>query len=173
MTRKTRRLLKLLTVGTCAVCLTALGACQPDKPNPDPDGPTTEYVQESEVSASGNQSGFVDNGKYRTDYGTLEEERAAAKQLNIEVASEGDVLMKNDDNTLPLKKNSTLTLLGYKTNDIMMGGGGSGSGRPGQYGVPKTTLEMGLKQAGFDVNPATLNYYSANKKEVGTLPASV
>ena len=180
MTRKTRRFLKLLTVGTCAVCLTVFGACQPDKPitphpdDPDPTpDPTTEYVQESEVSVTGNQTGFVENGKYRTDYGTLEEERAAAKQLNIEVASEGDVLMKNDDNTLPLKKNSTLTLLGYKTNDIMMGGGGSGSGRPGQYGVPKTTLEMGLKQAGFDVNPATLNYYSANKKEIGTLPASV
>ena len=79
MTRKTRRLLKLLAVGTCAVCLTVFGACQPDKPiTPDPDDPdptpdpTTEYVQESEVSVTGNQTGFVENGKYRTDYGTLE-----------------------------------------------------------------------------------------------------
>ena len=179
MTSKTKRFLRLLAASTCAACLAVLSACQPTdpvNPGPGPDpgpGVTTEYLQESEVSATGKQTGFVKNGKYQTDYGTLEEERAAAKQVNIQVAAEGDVLMKNANNTLPLAKHSNITLLGYKTNDIMMGGGGSGSGRPGQYGVPKTTLEMGLEQAGFNVNPATLNYYAANKKEVGTLPASV
>lgn len=180
MTSKTKRFLRLLAASTCAACLAVLSACQPTDPvNPEPGPPdpgpgvTTEYLQESEVSATGKQAGFVKNGKYHTDYGTLEEERAAAKQVNIQVAAEGDVLMKNANNTLPLAKHSNITLLGYKTNDIMMGGGGSGSGRPGQYGVPKTTLEMGLEQAGFNVNPATLNYYAANKQEVGTLPASV
>ena len=144
-----------------------------DPGDDDPPTTTVEYLKESEVSATGNQKGFAENGKYSTDYGTIEEERAAAKQLNIQVAAEGDVLMKNANNALPLNKSAKVTLLGYKTNDIMMGGGGSGSGRPGQYGVDKTTLEIGLKEAGFKVNPATLNYYASNKKEVGSLPDDV
>ena len=179
MKSKTKRLLQVLAASVCGMCMVTAVACDTDKPGPGPgpgpgpDDPVTEYLQEGEVSVTGRQTGFVNNGKYRTDFGTLEEERAAAKEVNIQVAAEGDVLMKNADNALPLAKSSNVTLLGYKTNDIMMGGGGSGSGRPGQYGVPKTTLEMGLKQAGFNVNPATLNYYAGNRKEVGELPASV
>ena len=186
MTSKSKRFLSVLVSGMCCLSMAALAACNPDDPDtpgpgpgpspgPGPDDPTIEYVQETEVSPTGKQTGFVENGKYHTDFGTLEEERAAAKELNVQVASEGDVLMKNANNALPLEKHANITLLGYKTNDIMMGGGGSGSGRPGQYGVPKTTLEMGLAQAGFNVNPATLNYYSGSRlrSEVGTLPSDV
>ena len=180
MKSKFKRLLSFIVSGVCCLSMAAMAACTTgdnddpaDDPKPGPDDPQAEYVTESQVSVTGKQTGFVENGKYHTDFGTLEEERAAAKQVNIEVASEGDVLMKNADNTLPLAKSAKITLLGYKTNDIMMGGGGSGSGRPGQYGVPKTTLEMGLQQAGFNVNPATLSYYSTHKSETASLPSSV
>ena len=132
-----------------------------------------EEIEEMEVKATGKQEGFVKNGKYYTDYATLAEEREAAKELNIQVEAEGMVLLKNDNNALPLSKSAKITLLGYTTQNITKGGGGSGSGRPGQYGVPSNTLQYELEASGFKVNPATINYYASNKKEVGTLPAHV
>lgn len=134
---------------------------------------TLEKIEEKEVAATGKQKGFVKNGKYYTDFATLEEERAAAQELNIQVEAEGIVLLKNDNNALPLSKSARITLLGYTTQNITKGGGGSGSGRPGQYGVSSNTLQQELENAGLKVNPATINYYASNKKEVGELPAYV
>lgn len=131
-----------------------------------------DEIVEMEVAATGKQKGFVVNGKYYTDYATLEEQRAAAKELNIQAEAEGIVLLKNENNALPLSKTAKITLLGYTTQNITKGGG-SGSGRPGQYGVPSNTLQYELEASGFKVNPATINYYAKNKKEVGELPASV
>ena len=100
-----------------------------------------EEIKEMEVAATGKQEGFVKNGKYYTDFATLAEEREAAKELNIQVEAEGIVLLKNENNALPLSKSAKITLLGYATQNITKGGGGSGSGRPGEYGVPSTSLK--------------------------------
>lgn len=132
-----------------------------------------EDIVETEVAATGKQAGFAKNGKYYTDFATLAEEREAAKELNIQVESEGIVLLKNENKALPLAKSARITLLGYTTQNITKGGGGSGSGRPGQYGVPSNTLQDELTSCGFKVNPATINYYASNKKEVGSLPGYV
>lgn len=134
-----------------------------------------EIIKEMEVAATGKQKGFAKNGKYYTDYATLAEEREAAKELNIQVEAEGMVLLKNANKALPLSKSARITLLGYTTRNITKGGGGSGSGRPGQYGVPSNTLQQELQSAGFIVNPATINYYTSTnaRKEVGTLPSYV
>ena len=138
-----------------------------------------EEIKEMEVAATGKQEGFVKNGKYYTDFATLAEEREAAKELNIQVEAEGIVLLKNENNALPLSKSAKITLLGYATQNITKGGGGSGSGRPGEYGVPSNTLQYELEASGFKVNPATINYYAnyyaniRDKKELGSLPERV
>lgn len=46
--------------------------------------------------------------------------------LSREAATEGMVLLKNDNKTLPLKKGSKVVLLGKGTFDYVKGGGGSG-----------------------------------------------
>ena len=124
-------------------------------------------VEESLVPVTGAQPGFVlSQGKYYTDFANLAQERAAAKALNIQLGEEGFVLLKNDG-VLPLDSATTkVSMFGFRAANIMMGGGGSGSGRPGQYGVPKTTLEDGMKQAGFDVNERLLSFYSTKSAEV-------
>lgn len=57
-------------------------------------------------------------------------ERVTASQKHIdiskEVAKEGMVLLKNNDNVLPLKKGSRVVLFGKGTFDYVKGGGGSG-----------------------------------------------
>lgn len=124
-------------------------------------------VEESLMPVTGAQTGFVlSQGKYYADFANLAQERASAKALNIQLGEEGFVLLKNDG-VLPLDSATTkVSMFGFRAANIMMGGGGSGSGRPGQYGVPKTSLEDGMKQAGFDVNERLLSFYSTKSAEV-------
>ena len=124
-------------------------------------------VEESLMPVTGAQTGFVlSQGKYYADFANLAQERASAKALNIQLGEEGFVLLKNDG-VLPLDSATTkVSMFGFRAANIMMGGGGSGSGRPGQYGVPKTSLEDGMKQAGFDVNERLLSFYSTIQMQI-------
>ena len=47
-------------------------------------------------------------------------------QLSKNAAKEGMVLLKNNDNVLPLKKGTKVALFGKGTFDYVKGGGGSG-----------------------------------------------
>ena len=47
-------------------------------------------------------------------------------QLSKEAAKEGMVLLKNENNVLPLKKGSRIALFGKGSFDYVKGGGGSG-----------------------------------------------
>ena len=162
MAKNTARWLSLL------LCLALLFGCMP--------AGAEGYLEESRVEVTGAQTGFVTyQGKYYTDFASLEEERAAAKTVNVQLAEEGFVLLKNNG-ILPLQADEmNVSMFGYKSADIMMGGGGSGSGRPGMYGVPKTTLEMGMEQAGFNVNKRLLAFYSTKGAEVkpSDIPESI
>ena len=51
------------------------------------------------------------------------EDRAAAKKSAYELALEGPVLLKNEDNILPLKKGTKIALVGPNANVIVCGGG--------------------------------------------------
>ena len=175
MKRNRHWLTSLIALLCCFALVLPLAGCDPEdtaNPSSDPSEETSIApgplpVEDGKVSVTGTQAGFVEyGGKYYTDFATLDEERAAAKMVNIQVAEEGFVLLKND-NCLPLGENElNVSMFGYKTANIMMGGGGSGSGRPGQYGVPMTTLQMGMEEAGFRVNQRLLSFYSSKSAEV-------
>ena len=56
--------------------------------------------------------------------------------LSLEAATEGMVLLKNENNILPLKNGSRITLFGRGSFDYVKGGGGSGgrgSGLPREF----------------------------------------
>ncbi len=102
---------------------------------------------------------LVNSGRFYPDYTSLTETLNAATKLNIRLAEEGIVLLKNDNAALPLTASEReVTLLGWRSADIRSGGGGSGMGSS-NYGVPFTTLEAGLTGAGFSVNTRVLNMY--------------
>ena len=68
-------------------------------------GLTATFAAAETVTPTGNTYGFAGtNARYYTDYMTLEEEQQIAKDLAIEVASEGFVLLKNENNVLPLQR---------------------------------------------------------------------
>lgn len=92
------------------------------------------------------------NGKYYLDYGSSEEAQAAAAELNLELAREGQVLLKNDG-TLPLSGKEYVSVFGVRSDNLT---GGTG------------TLADGLAQAGFKVNPTLQDFYSADSSAIGS-----
>ena len=67
-----------------------------------------------------------------------------SREVGIRVAEEGMVLLKNDNQALPLKKGDTIAVFGINQVDYIHGGGGSGDMTSSYY----TNLVDGLKQNG-------------------------
>ncbi len=177
--RKMKRLgLAVSSIALSAIMCSAAG-CKlffPDSSNPesssgtpdssvvDPgDDPVVQkYLEETTVDPiTGKTVWESANGIFHPDYDSQTELRLAGKNLNIKLAEEGMVLMKNA-NALPLtEKETNVSLFGYRSYNIMPGGGGSGAGRQGVYGIPMATLVSSLYDAGFNVNPSLLNVYGS------------
>ncbi|MDR2201716.1 MAG: glycoside hydrolase family 3 C-terminal domain-containing protein [Clostridiales bacterium] len=159
-----KRTSKLLVSASVVLLSLILGftafACNKSKPGPELTVPSYEGT----VGADGTKSGFTENGgKFYKDYNTKDEMYAAGKDLNIRLAEEGNVLLKNAGGVLPLSADErSVSLFGIKSTDIQTGGGGSGAGTPGGYGVPTTSLQKGMEDAGFRVNPKLLTLYANN-----------
>lgn len=99
------------------------------------------------------------NGKYYTDFATFEEEQAAAEKLAAEIGSEGIVLLKNQNNSLPLDETvKNITLFGGGAYDTVYGGGGSGAGSVNEHQTQQTIVGS-LENAGFTVNPTVEKFY--------------
>ncbi len=122
---------------------------------------STGTIEETEVEVTGTTTGDLSaDGQYYTDYMTLADEQQAAKKVAVQIAEEGDVLLKNDNDALPLASYETnVTLFGMHSINLITAGGGSGSGTTGNNGITPSTLESALTDAGFSVNPSTLSLY--------------
>ena len=93
---------------------------------------------------------------------TTEKAKAAA----LSVAEEGFVLLKNDENMLPLTNTTKLNLFGWASTNPVYGGAGSG-GMNTLFDV--VSLEQGLKNAGFELNTQLHDFYTnyaASRAEV-------
>ena len=115
-------------------------------------------LTEKLFTTTGTPGNFQYKGKFYTDYGTLAEAQQAAHALAVQIAAEGDVLLKNEDNALPLKSTEkNVTLLGIRSARMIRSGFGSGSG--GGSAI-STLLGDAMKAAGYSVNPKTLELYT-------------
>ncbi|MBR2288865.1 MAG: glycoside hydrolase family 3 C-terminal domain-containing protein, partial [Clostridia bacterium] len=113
------------------------------------------------VTPTGNPYGFAgNNGKYYTDYQTLDEEQVAARKLAVLEATEGFVLLKNENNVLPLAADSAVSLFGMHSISLVTSTVGSAGGSTGANGVPETTLQQAMELAGFAVNPKLIDLYT-------------
>ncbi len=133
---------------------------QPDVEPSDPaqqlDGP----IQEILVEVTGTQTGnLAANGKFYTDFSTIDEARELGEKLNIEVAGEGFVLLKNNNGALPLASTEkNITLFGYRSSRLQTVGGGSGGGDGFGH---EWTMQESMESAGLNVNKKVLDYYSS------------
>ena len=74
-------------------------------------------------------------------------------------AAEGIVLLKNNE-TLPINKSKKIALLGVTSYDLITGGTGSGDVNEA-YSI---SLEEGLENSGYEINPTAKEFYESHKK---------
>ena len=79
-------------------------------------------------------------------------------EVTEKICEEGMVLLKNENNALPLKKAAKVSVFGK--NSVKLVYGGSGSAAPGD-GARKTIFDS-LTDAGFEVNPELKKFYEDN-----------
>ena len=103
-----------------------------------------------------------------TGNGTIQEETSAeATDLVEQIADEGIVLLKNEDNILPLADSNKLNVFGWASTNPCYGGTGSGSLSDAYETV---SLLQGLENAGFELNTELSDFYTAyraDRPEVG------
>ena len=104
--------------------------------------------------------------KYYSDYDSLDDAKTAAERLTEELASEGDVLLKNKNNALPMAGDSKVSVFGV-TSDNLVGASDSA----GAFGSSATSSDEkvadALEEAGFIVNPTLKNFYAQDTSKHG------
>ena len=93
---------------------------------------------------------------YKSDFSSAAELYEYEQHVVAEMAMEGATLLKNEKDTLPLAKGTTLSLFSHSSVDLVSGGSGSGSG---SFELTKN-LKQGLEEAGLKVNETLWAFYS-------------
>ena len=101
---------------------------------------------------------------FEQDFETKDEARENGNNVVKEICEEGMILLKNENNALPLKSNAKVSVFGKNSVDLVYGG--SGSAAPGGD-IPKKTIYDSLTAAGIDFNPTLKSFYDNNKKSGG------
>lgn len=102
-----------------------------------------------------------------TGSGTISEETLASAEDSCEgIAEEGIVLLKNDNNALPLEGKDSLNVFGWASTNPCYGGTGSGAISDA---YPRVTLLEGLENAGFRLNTELSDFYTDYRAEHPTI----
>lgn len=157
-----------ITAGLCAIVFTGnviAGECA-GQINSALGTATSKVVS---TLAEGETEGYA--RYFESKYNSIAELKAAGEAKVREVEGEGIVLLKNNNNVLPLKEGSDVALVGVTILDPVYGGTGSGAvdanGAANYYDV--------MTQAGYNVvDKALLDYYvekeaKRNAHEIGEI----
>ena len=100
-----------------------------------------------------------DTEYYKSDYSSLSELRSAGKSTAAKVLAEGMVLLKNENDALPLASGSNISLVGVTAYDPVYGGTGSGTIAINDV----TNFVDSLKNADFKLNPSLIDAYTSEE----------
>ena len=99
--------------------------------------------------------------------GTIDEETVQDSEASCEeIASEGLVLLKNEDNVMPFSDTDKLNVFGWASTNPCYGGTGSGAISDA---YEKVTLLQGLENAGFDLNTELSDFYTEYRADHPTI----
>ena len=109
---------------------------------------------------------------YDRQYSSKEEVLNAANDFVIEVEKEGIVLLKNENEVLPLSADgSHVSVFGKNSVNIVYSGSGSGSASSSSSAVQKTLYES-LDAAGISYNETLKNFYEDSGKSGSGRPSN-
>ena len=99
--------------------------------------------------------------------GTIDKETVADSEAACEeIASEGLVLLKNEDNVMPFSDTDKLNVFGWASTNPCYGGTGSGAISDA---YEKVTLLQGLENAGFSLNTELSDFYTEYRADHPTI----
>lgn len=94
----------------------------------------------------------------QVDETTLTEAQTNSKELTEAIQDEGIVLLENKNNSLPLNDTQLVNVFGIGSVSTVYGGSGSGASDESN----NITIQQGLENAGFSLNPELLEIYQDN-----------
>ena len=125
-------------------------------------GAITAFLGQStqQVINDGSSESIIQNF---SDYSSIKELQAQANKITSQVTEEGAVLLKNENNALPLKSGAKINLYSSSSVNYIYSGGGSSFAKKADF----ITLKEGLENSNFKVNQDLWNWYSNNPSYFG------
>jgi beta-glucosidase len=106
-------------------------------------------------------------------YATATSSKEAAKEngndVAVDICSEGTVLLKNENNALPLASGAKISVFGKNSVNLVLGGSGS-SGASGTE--DSADLYTSLTEVGFSYNPTLKSFYDDDDSSGSGRPAN-
>ena len=100
---------------------------------------------------------------FEQDFSSKAEAFENGNKVTEEICEEGMVLLKNENNALPLKNNAKVSVFGKNSVNLVYGG--SGSAAPG--GGDRKTIFDSLEDAGISYNPELKSFYEGSASGSG------
>ena len=120
-----------------------------------------EYLGTTNISVSGETSDSDDAYYYKSDYDNTTDLINARNDVMTKIQEEGTVLLKNDNQALPLKNSPKVTLFGM-TSYAPVYGGTVGSSSPAKQDL---SFKDCFENAGIQVNPTMWSFYEKMSKD--------
>ena len=125
-------------------------------------GAITAFLGQStqQVINDGSSEAIIQNF---SDFSSIKELQANANKLTSQVTEEGAVLLKNDNNALPLSSGAKVSLYSSSSVNYIYSGGGSSFAKKADF----ISLKEGLESSNFQINQDLWNWYSENTSYFG------
>ena len=98
-----------------------------------------------------------------SDFSSIKELQKHASDITAQVTEEGAVLLKNDNNALPLSSGAKVNLYSSSSVNYIYSGGGSSFAKKADF----ISLKEGLESSNFQVNQDLWNWYAENPSYFG------
>lgn len=100
------------------------------------------------------------NVVFESDYASKAEALQAGLDLNVRIAEEGMILLKNENGALPLAKGAKVTMMGYAGYYPNAGASANGGDASAGSAIAQATVVSSMNDAGFVLNPAQGETYA-------------
>lgn len=112
-----------------------------------------------------NENSTQDGIWFDSEFTNLKDLVTAKEELAIQISAEGSVLLKNENNALPLNKSSeTVTLWGLNSHTPTLGGMiGSSAATNSDAGQVLYGIEEAMDKEGFTVNETMKSFYASDE----------